>query len=170
MARDASAGRPRYPWRGARDVRARRERARRDRDRYVQSQGRERRELRSLYCVRTGCGVARGSRARAARARAVIGAALAPSGCVPIGALRLSECVGVGARIGAFMLTDVTFPLSRGQWGVVFGPAGAGKTTLLEIIAGVRRHSKGRIALPGAAVTTRRPEARRLGVVYQHCF
>ncbi len=80
------------------------------------------------------------------------------------------ECVGVGARIGAFMLADVTFALSRGQWGVVLGPAGAGKTTLLEIIAGVRRHSKGRIALRGADVTTRRPEARRLGMVYQHGF
>lgn len=80
------------------------------------------------------------------------------------------ECVGVGARIGAFTLTDVTFTLTRGQWAVVLGPAGAGKTTLLEIIAGVRRHSKGRVALRGEDATRLRPEARRLGMVYQQGF
>jgi energy-coupling factor transporter ATP-binding protein EcfA2 len=68
----------------------------------------------------------------------------------------------VNARAGDFRLTDITFEVADGGYGVVIGPAGAGKTTLLETIAGVTRDV-------GADHPARRrrdqvgPERRRLG-------
>ena len=47
------------------------------------------------------------------------------------------ECRALSARQGSFELTDVSFVVPSGQYGVVIGPAGSGKTTLLETIAGV---------------------------------
>lgn len=76
----------------------------------------------------------------------------------------------VNAQVGAFRLTDITFDVADGGYGVVIGPAGAGKTTLLETIAGVTRATSGQIMLRGADVTTLAPERRRLGIVYQHAF
>jgi len=77
---------------------------------------------------------------------------------------------GVNARAGAFSLTDITFDVPRGAYGVVIGPAGAGKTTLLETISGVVRATSGRIELGGDDLTHAPPEARRIGIVYQHAY
>jgi len=76
----------------------------------------------------------------------------------------------VSARTGNFQLTDVTFDVPLGAYGIVIGPAGAGKTTLLETIAGVVRATAGRIILGGEDLTSAPPEARRLGIVYQHAY
>ena len=76
----------------------------------------------------------------------------------------------VGARAGQFTLRDVTFTIPTGAWGIILGPVGSGKTTLLEAIAGIRRVTRGRIALRGIDVTTDPPEQRRIGMVYQHAF
>ena len=76
----------------------------------------------------------------------------------------------VNAQVGAFRLTDITFDVADGGYGVVIGPAGAGKTTLLETIAGVTRATSGQIMLRGTDVTSLAPERRRLGIVYQHAF
>jgi molybdopterin-binding protein len=76
----------------------------------------------------------------------------------------------VNARAGAFRLTDITFEVVEGGYGVVIGPAGAGKTTLLETIAGITRATSGQIFLRGEDVTTLAPERRRLGIVYQHAY
>jgi len=76
----------------------------------------------------------------------------------------------VSARAGGFTLSDVSFDVPDGGYGVVIGPAGSGKTTLLETIAGVIRPTSGRILLGGKDVTTAPPEARRLGIVYQHAY
>ena len=76
----------------------------------------------------------------------------------------------LGARAGAFVLRDVSFTLPRGAWGIVLGSAGAGKTTLLETIAGVRRAASGRVLLRGIDVAGVPPEARGVGIVYQHAF
>ncbi|MEM1181158.1 MAG: molybdenum ABC transporter ATP-binding protein [Acidobacteriota bacterium] len=78
---------------------------------------------------------------------------------------------------------DVELPLDRFALRVqerieapslgVFGASGAGKTSLLELIAGLRRPSRGRIALGGEVWLDtergvfRRPEHRRLGYVPQ---
>jgi molybdopterin-binding protein len=76
----------------------------------------------------------------------------------------------VSARAGKFELREVTFDVPQGAYGVVIGPAGSGKTTLLETIAGVVRTMSGRIVLGGEDLTDAPPEARRLGIVYQHAF
>ena len=75
----------------------------------------------------------------------------------------------VSARAGRFELRDVSFSVASGMWAVLLGPAGAGKTTLLETIAGVRAAS-GRVTLRGTDATALPPEARHLGMVYQHAF
>ena len=80
------------------------------------------------------------------------------------------EVVGLGVRAGDFQLRDVTFAVPSGAWGIVLGPAGAGKTTLLETIAGIRRPTSGRVLLRGFDVTTAPPEARNIGMVYQHAY
>lgn len=76
----------------------------------------------------------------------------------------------VSAANGGFRLSDVTFDVPQGAYGVVVGPAGAGKTTLLETIAGVVPATAGRILLGGDDLTTAPPEARRLSIVYQHAY
>ncbi len=76
----------------------------------------------------------------------------------------------VNARAGKFRLTDVSFGVPQGGYGVVIGPAGSGKTTLLETIAGVIRATSGKILLGGNDLTHAPPELRRLGIVYQHAY
>src|SRR5919199_6778155 len=85
------------------------------------------------------------------------------------------EVIGLHARVGTFRLTDVTFTVGGGGYGVVIGPAGSGKTTLLETIAGVLPPLGGTVALPGPDGAARDvagvpPEARRIGFVYQHGY
>ena len=80
------------------------------------------------------------------------------------------EVARLGARAGDFALRDVSFSVPAGAWGIVLGAAGAGKTTLLETIAGIRRPATGRVLLRGVDVTTTPPEARKIGMVYQHAY
>src|SRR6476619_5942815 len=80
------------------------------------------------------------------------------------------ELRDASARAGQFELRDVTFRVERGQWGIVLGSAGAGKTTLLEVIAGGRTPSSGQVLLRGEDASGMPPEARRLGIVYQHGY
>ena len=53
----------------------------------------------------------------------------------------------VSASAGNFLLSDISFDVPQGGYGVVIGPAGAGKTTLLETIAGIIRVRAGTIRL-----------------------
>jgi molybdopterin-binding protein len=78
----------------------------------------------------------------------------------------------VGVRAGSFALTDVSFDVPSGGYGLMIGPTGSGKTTLLETIAGHHRTRSGRIELAGRDVTTLPPEERGVGFVYQayHLF
>ncbi len=77
---------------------------------------------------------------------------------------------GVTARKGRFVLDDVTFALAHGEYGAVIGPAGSGKTTLLEVVAGLLAPSAGTVHLNGADARRLPPEARGIGLVYQHAF
>jgi ABC-type sugar transport system ATPase subunit len=77
---------------------------------------------------------------------------------------------GVTARAGGFTLSDVTFDIPKGGYGVVIGPAGSGKTTLLETIAGIIRPVSGKVILGDRDVTGAPPEEGRLGFVYQHAY
>jgi molybdopterin-binding protein len=76
----------------------------------------------------------------------------------------------LSVRLGTFALTDVSFGVPAGAYGVVIGPAGAGKTTLVEAIAGVVQLSSGLVRLRGVDVTRVAPERRGVGIVYQHAY
>jgi molybdopterin-binding protein len=76
----------------------------------------------------------------------------------------------VAAKKGRFMLSDVSFALETGAYGVVIGPAGSGKTTLLEVVAGLLAPSAGTVHLGATDARALPPEDRGVGLVYQHAF
>jgi molybdopterin-binding protein len=77
---------------------------------------------------------------------------------------------GLTVRAGSFRLADITFDVPDGEYGIVIGPAGAGKTTLLEAIGGIVPVTSGSVVLGGRDVTALPPEARGVGLVYQHGY
>ena len=80
------------------------------------------------------------------------------------------EAIGLSATAGSFALSDVTFTVPAGAYGVVIGPAGSGKTTLLETIAGITPRRAGVLRLNGADASVLPPEQRGIGLVYQHGY
>ena len=76
----------------------------------------------------------------------------------------------VSARVGDFLLEDVSFEVPQGAYGIVIGPTGAGKTTLVEAIAGLVPITGGRLLLGGSELTHAAPDQRRLAIVYQHAY
>jgi molybdate transport system ATP-binding protein len=81
------------------------------------------------------------------------------------------ELRGIELRLGRFHLqVDTAFP---GEFTGLFGPSGAGKTTLLEIVAGLRRPERGRLAIGGRVLFDVEkkffipPHRRRIGYVPQ---
>ncbi|HVK07453.1 MAG TPA: ABC transporter ATP-binding protein [Gemmataceae bacterium] len=70
-------------------------------------------------------------------------------------------------RQGRFTLTDVSFEVPTGRYGVLMGKTGCGKTSLLEAVAGLRRLAAGRVALGEADVTRVPPFERGIGYVPQ---
>jgi ABC-type methionine transport system ATPase subunit len=79
----------------------------------------------------------------------------------------------VGVRIGgAWILEDVSFDCSEGEWTVIHGPSGAGKSTLLRAINGLCPLAGGRISvlstrLPGRPRREARAAWRQTGTVLQ---
>jgi molybdate transport system ATP-binding protein len=67
----------------------------------------------------------------------------------------------------------VKFSLETKQCGV-FGPSGSGKSTLMHMLAGLSQPDEGHISLNGVTLFDHKkginlpPEARRVGVVFQH--
>lgn len=80
------------------------------------------------------------------------------------------ELRSVGAAAGDFSLRDASLTVPTGQYGVIVGTAGAGKTMLLETIAGIRPATSGSVLLGERDVTAMQPEARGVGMVYQHDY
>jgi sulfate transport system ATP-binding protein len=79
------------------------------------------------------------------------------------------EIVGVGKRFGDFVaLDDVTLEVETGSLTALLGPSGSGKSTLLRIVAGLEQPDAGTIRLEGEDVTTRPPQDRGVGFVFQH--
>ena len=69
--------------------------------------------------------------------------------------------------LGDFLLYDISFTVSEGEYFVVLGPTGAGKTVLLESIAGLYPIKSGEIWLRGKEVVRLEPEKRGVSIVYQ---
>jgi ABC-type sugar transport system ATPase subunit len=68
---------------------------------------------------------------------------------------------------GKFSLSDLTFELPKGAYGVLVGKSGCGKTTLLEAVCGLRSIASGQVLLGGRDVTSLKPGERGLGYVPQ---
>ncbi|CCV14674.1 molybdenum ABC transporter ATP-binding protein [Mesorhizobium sp. STM 4661] len=83
----------------------------------------------------------------------------------------MSVVVDIGHRLGDFGI-DACFE-SAGRLTALFGPSGSGKTTLINMIAGLIRPDKGRIAIDGrvlvdtAASIFVPKHRRRIGMVFQ---
>lgn len=61
---------------------------------------------------------------------------------------------------GRDVLSGVTFDVHAGDLAVVMGRNGAGKSTLLDIVAGLRRATRGEVRLDGRAVASWDPRAQ----------
>lgn len=70
-------------------------------------------------------------------------------------------------KAGAFELENISFSVRSDETLVVLGPTGAGKTVLLELLAGLRKPSRGSIVSEGKDITRLPPEKRGIGLVYQ---
>src|ERR1700732_4596018 len=61
----------------------------------------------------------------------------------------------------------ISLAIEQGEFVSLLGPSGCGKTTTLQMIAGFVEPSAGAIHLGGRDLTTIRPAARGLGIVFQ---
>jgi molybdate/tungstate transport system ATP-binding protein len=73
----------------------------------------------------------------------------------------------VAIRAGGFSLSNLSFSIPTGHYGVLMGKTGCGKTTLLEALCGLKPIHSGAIRLMGKEMTHRRPAERELGYVPQ---
>ncbi|RVD67674.1 ATP-binding cassette domain-containing protein, partial [Mesorhizobium sp. M4A.F.Ca.ET.029.04.2.1] len=79
--------------------------------------------------------------------------------------------VEIGHRLGDFAI-DASFE-SAGRLTALFGPSGSGKSTLINLIAGLIRPERGRIAVDGRVLVDTDTGAfvpmhkRRIGIVFQ---
>jgi molybdate transport system ATP-binding protein len=83
----------------------------------------------------------------------------------------MTVTVDINHRLGDFEV-DVRFE-SAGRLTALFGPSGSGKTTLINLIAGLVRPAKGRIAVDGRVLVDTQADLfvpthrRRIGMVFQ---
>jgi sulfate/thiosulfate transport system ATP-binding protein len=79
------------------------------------------------------------------------------------------EARGIVKRFGDFVaLDDVSVEVPTGSLTALLGPSGSGKSTLLRVIAGLERPDAGEVWLDGDDVTSRPPQRRGVGFVFQH--
>lgn len=77
------------------------------------------------------------------------------------------ELRNVSIHAGAFVLTDVSLTIPRGEYAVLMGRTGRGKTTILEAICGLRSIQAGQIFIEDTNVTDWAPADRAIGYVPQ---
>ena len=77
------------------------------------------------------------------------------------------EVERVTISAGDFRISDVSFTVPTGTYGVLMGRTGSGKTTLLEAVCGLKSVTSGNIRLGGRNVTTLYPAERGIGYVPQ---
>ena len=73
----------------------------------------------------------------------------------------------LAVRAGEFWLSDVSFEIPRGEYGILMGRTGSGKTTIMEAICGLKDVISGQIFLDETDVTRARAGARGIGFVPQ---
>lgn len=81
-----------------------------------------------------------------------------------LGVHRLSKSYGDDVKA----LSDVSFSLDAGRFGVILGPSGAGKTTLLNIIAGLVHPDEGHVSIADHDMTGVDPEHRDVAMVFEN--
>jgi len=75
--------------------------------------------------------------------------------------------INLSKDFGDFALSGINLTVQKNEYFVILGPTGAGKTVLLEIIAGMYQPDTGEIWINDRNVTTKCPEERNIGFVYQ---
>jgi sulfate transport system ATP-binding protein len=79
------------------------------------------------------------------------------------------EARSVTKQFGTFVaLDDVSVEVPAGSLTALLGPSGSGKSTLLRIIAGLEQPDGGRVLIDGHDITSRPPQKRGVGFVFQH--
>jgi sulfate transport system ATP-binding protein len=75
----------------------------------------------------------------------------------------------VSKRFGDFVaLEDISIDVAPGALTALLGPSGSGKSTLLRVIAGLEQPDAGSVLIDGVDVTSRPPQRRGIGFVFQH--
>ncbi len=78
------------------------------------------------------------------------------------------ELIGVNKQYGQVTaVTDFNLMVESGEFISFLGPSGCGKTTTLRMIAGFETPSVGQIRVNGVDVTSKRPNQRQIGMVFQ---
>jgi sulfate/thiosulfate transport system ATP-binding protein len=76
---------------------------------------------------------------------------------------------GLTKSFGAFRaVDDVSFEARAGEITALLGPSGSGKSTVLRMIAGLEQPDAGSIWVGGEEHTSKTPQERGLGFVFQH--
>jgi sulfate transport system ATP-binding protein len=75
----------------------------------------------------------------------------------------------VSKQFGEFVaLEGVSLEVRDGSLTALLGPSGGGKSTLLRVIAGLEQPDAGRVMIAGEDATSKPPQRRNVGFVFQH--
>jgi sulfate/thiosulfate transport system ATP-binding protein len=75
----------------------------------------------------------------------------------------------VSKRFGDFVaLNEVSLEVRDGSLTALLGPSGGGKSTLLRVIAGLEVPDSGKVVIAGEDATSKPPQVRGVGFVFQH--
>ncbi|MFH0824005.1 MAG: ATP-binding cassette domain-containing protein [Pseudomonadota bacterium] len=77
------------------------------------------------------------------------------------------EVTDLSARVGSFVLSNVSLTVPPSSCHVILGPTGSGKTLLLESVIGLRNPQAGKVILEGKDITCLPMEQRGLSYVPQ---